>query len=118
MRVITGGEPLIDNDEGVEAPYINISGQRTSYDYAIYVMKWLELIDPKNIKKTKYSWKNWRQDEVDHFRVEYALIILFDEMNQLRDKTIEECEAIRLFKPSAALLRPYCTLKSSDIDSR
>ncbi|RYQ95655.1 hypothetical protein Ahy_B08g090996 [Arachis hypogaea] len=57
-------------------------------------------------------------DEVDQFRVEYASTILFDEMNRLRDKTIEECEAIRLSKLSATLLSPYCTLKSSNIDSR
>ncbi|RYR51632.1 hypothetical protein Ahy_A06g026611 [Arachis hypogaea] len=88
MRVFIGGEPLIDKDEDVEAPYINISGH---YGCAIYVMKWLD--------------------------VEYATILL-DKINQLRDKAIEECEAIRLSKSSAALLSPYCTLKSLDIDSR
>ncbi|RYQ83666.1 hypothetical protein Ahy_B10g102431 [Arachis hypogaea] len=57
-------------------------------------------------------------ETIDHFKVEYAFLILFDEMNQLRDKAIEECEVIWLLKPSAALLSPYCTLESTDIDSR
>ncbi|RYR30038.1 hypothetical protein Ahy_B01g054811 [Arachis hypogaea] len=48
--------------------------------------------------------------EVDHFRVEYASLILFDEMNRLRDRAIQESKAIRLSKPSAALLSPYCQL--------
>nr|XP_025607988.1 G-box-binding factor 3-like [Arachis hypogaea] len=39
MRVFAGGEPLMDKDEGFQAPYVNIVGQRTGYDCAIYVMK-------------------------------------------------------------------------------
>ncbi|RYR46823.1 hypothetical protein Ahy_A07g032663 [Arachis hypogaea] len=55
--------------------------------------------------------------EVDHFRVEYASLILFDEMNQLRDRAIKKSEAIRLSKLSTALLSPYCQLYSKDINS-
>ncbi|RYR62854.1 hypothetical protein Ahy_A04g020606 [Arachis hypogaea] len=55
--------------------------------------------------------------EVDHFKVEYTSLILFDEMNQLRDRAIQESEDIRLSKPSAALLSPYCQLDSEDIDN-
>ncbi|QHO51731.1 uncharacterized protein DS421_2g33440 [Arachis hypogaea] len=51
------------------------------YDRAIYVMKWLEIIQPENVKRGKYEWDNWTQDEVDHYRVEYASPILFHEMN-------------------------------------
>ncbi|QHN89042.1 uncharacterized protein DS421_16g568770 [Arachis hypogaea] len=47
------------------------------YDCAIYVMKWLEIIEPQNVKKEKYEWDNWAQAEVDHFRVEFASRILF-----------------------------------------
>ncbi|RYR31465.1 hypothetical protein Ahy_B01g056256 isoform H [Arachis hypogaea] len=31
------------------------------YDFAIYVMKWLEIIQPENVKKGKYEWDNWTQ---------------------------------------------------------
>ncbi|RYR58307.1 hypothetical protein Ahy_A05g023986 isoform A [Arachis hypogaea] len=63
------GEPLRKKDHEIEPPYINISGQKTSYDCAIYVMKWLEIILPENIKRGKCEWNNWTQEEVDHFRV-------------------------------------------------
>ncbi|RYR37862.1 hypothetical protein Ahy_A09g042774 [Arachis hypogaea] len=58
------------------------------------------------------------EEEVDYFRVEYTLLILFYEINRLRDKAIQECEAIRLSKPSTALFSPYCELHSEDIDSK
>ncbi|XP_052116647.1 uncharacterized protein LOC110280267 [Arachis duranensis] len=63
-----GGKPLEkgEKEKEIKAPYVKISGQKTSYDCAIYVMKWLELIEPKNIKKGKYEWDNWTQEEVDH----------------------------------------------------
>ncbi|RYR04590.1 hypothetical protein Ahy_B06g084364 [Arachis hypogaea] len=58
------------------------------------------------------------ETEVDHFRVEYASLILFGEINQLKNKAIQESEAIRLSKPSIVLLSPYCTLESGDTDSK
>ncbi|RYR75370.1 hypothetical protein Ahy_A02g010025 isoform C [Arachis hypogaea] len=81
MRVYIGGTPLKKDDREICTPYINILGQNTSYDRAIYVMKWLEIIQPENVKRGKYEWDNWTQDEVDHYRVEYASPILFHEMN-------------------------------------
>ncbi|RYQ79346.1 hypothetical protein Ahy_Scaffold6g108080 [Arachis hypogaea] len=60
MRVYAGGAPLKkkEKEKEIRAPYINISGQKTSYDCAIYVMKWLELIELENIKRAKYEWDN------------------------------------------------------------
>ncbi|RYR12407.1 hypothetical protein Ahy_B04g069949 [Arachis hypogaea] len=91
-RLITyaGGEPLQkgENEKKIKSSYVKISGQKISYDCAIYVMKWMELIEPKNIKKGKYEWDNWPQEEVDHYRVEYASRILFSEMNKERDRAI------------------------------
>ncbi|RYR18288.1 hypothetical protein Ahy_B03g062895 [Arachis hypogaea] len=74
MRAYAGGAPLKkkENELEIKPTYVNISGQKSSYDCAIYVMKWLELIEPENIKRAKYEWDNWPQDEVDHYRVEYA----------------------------------------------
>ncbi|KAL4356543.1 hypothetical protein AHAS_Ahas09G0097200 [Arachis hypogaea] len=113
------GEPLKtkDKDTEIEPPYLNISGQKTSYDCAIYVMKWLEIIQPENVKRGKYKWDNWTQDEVDHFRVEYASRILFHEMNQDKDEAIRGSDAIRLSKPSSLLLSPYYQIDSYDIDT-
>ncbi|RYQ96593.1 hypothetical protein Ahy_B08g092409 [Arachis hypogaea] len=47
----------------------------------------------------------------------YASQILFYEMNRDRDTAIRESEAIRLSKPSAVLLSPYCQIELDDIDS-
>ncbi|RYR33489.1 hypothetical protein Ahy_A10g048089 [Arachis hypogaea] len=84
------GAPLKKKNHEIEPPYINISCQKISYDCAIYVMKWLKIIQPENIKRGKYDWDNWTQEEVDHFRVEFASRILFNEMNQDRAETIRK----------------------------
>ncbi|QHN78543.1 uncharacterized protein DS421_19g662200 [Arachis hypogaea] len=120
-RLITyaGGEPLQkgENEKKIKSSYVKISGQKTSYDCAIYVMKWMELIEPENIKKGKYEWDNWPQEEVDHYRVEYASRILFSEMNKERDRAIRESSAIRLSKPSSVLLSPFCQINFADIET-
>ncbi|QHO27974.1 uncharacterized protein DS421_7g212610 [Arachis hypogaea] len=114
-----GGEPLKkgEKEKEIKASYVKISGQKSSYDCAIYVMKWLELIEPENIKKGKYEWDNWPQEEVDHYRVEYASRILLSEMNKERDQAIRESNAIRLSKPSSVLLSPFCQINSADIET-
>ncbi|RYR55633.1 hypothetical protein Ahy_A06g030816 [Arachis hypogaea] len=114
MRVFAGGQPLRKKENQIKPPDVNIVAQQMSYDCAVY----LKIIEPEDIKKGKYGWENWTQAEVDHFRVEYAPLILFDEMNQLRDRAIQKSEAIRLSKPSATLLSPYCQLHLEDIDSQ
>ncbi|KAL4338806.1 hypothetical protein AHAS_Ahas12G0247000 [Arachis hypogaea] len=120
-RLITyaGGEPLQkgENEKKIKSSYVKISDQKISYDCAIYVMKWMELIEPENIKKGKYEWDNWPQEEVDHYRVEYASRILFSEMNKERDRAIRESSAIRLSKPSSVLLSPFCQINSADIET-
>ncbi|RYR22580.1 hypothetical protein Ahy_B03g067880 [Arachis hypogaea] len=119
LRAYAGGEPLQkdEKEKEIKASYVKISGQKISYDCAIYVMKWLELIEPENIKKGKYEWDNWPQEEVDHYRVEYASRILFNEMNKERDQAIRESNAIRLSKPSSVLLSPFCQINSADIET-
>ncbi|RYQ96744.1 hypothetical protein Ahy_B08g092613 [Arachis hypogaea] len=119
IRAYAGWAPLKkkENELEIKATYVNISGQKSSYDCAIYVMKWLELIEPENIKRAKYEWDNWPQDEVDHYRVEYASQILFSEMNKERDQAIRASNAIRLSKPSSVLLSPFCQINSTDIET-
>ncbi|QHO23900.1 uncharacterized protein DS421_12g367560 [Arachis hypogaea] len=113
------GAPLKskDMDREIVAPYLKISGQKTSYDCAIYVLRWLEIFELANIKRQKYEWDNLTQDEVDHFRVEYASRILFHDMNLDKDEAIRGSNAIRLSKPSSLLLSPYCQIDSQDVDT-
>ncbi|RYR03198.1 hypothetical protein Ahy_B06g082044 [Arachis hypogaea] len=116
---ICWGAPLKsrDKDREIVAPYLHISGQKTSYNCAIYVMKWLEIFEPANIKRQKYEWDDWNQDEVDHFRVEYASRILFHDMNLDKAEAIRGSNVIRLSKPSSLLLSPYCHIDSEDVDT-
>ncbi|RYR25686.1 hypothetical protein Ahy_B02g059645 [Arachis hypogaea] len=118
LRAYAGGEPLQkdEKEKEIKASYVKISGQKSSYDCGIYVMKWLELIEPENIKKGKYEWDNWKQEEVDHYRVEYASRILFSEMNKERDQEIKESNTIRLSKPSS-VLSPFFQINSADIET-
>ncbi|QHO40750.1 uncharacterized protein DS421_5g139830 [Arachis hypogaea] len=58
-----------------------------------------------------------RNDEMDHFRVEYASRILFHDMNLDKAEAIRKSNAIRLSKPSSFLLSPYCQIDSEDIDT-
>ncbi|RYR28283.1 hypothetical protein Ahy_B01g052401 [Arachis hypogaea] len=109
------GAPLKskDKDREIVAPYFRISGQKTSYDCAIYVMKWLEIFEPANIKRRKYEWDNWIQINI----VEYASRILFHDMNLDKDEAIRGSNAIRLSKPSLLLLSSYCQIDSQDVDT-
>ncbi|QHO50436.1 polyprotein [Arachis hypogaea] len=95
-----------DKDKEIEPPYLNILGQKTSYDCAIYVMKWLEILNPANINRRKYEWENWSQDEVDHFRVEYASRILFHDMNLDKAEAIRGSRLTLLLKGTVAV-RPW-----------
>ncbi|KAL4288025.1 hypothetical protein AHAS_Ahas19G0244900 [Arachis hypogaea] len=53
-EVYAGGTSQ-EKDREIEPPYIDISGQKTSYDCAVYVMKWLEIIQLQNIKRGSMS---------------------------------------------------------------
>ncbi|RYR08373.1 hypothetical protein Ahy_B05g076031 [Arachis hypogaea] len=119
---------LIIPDEGLRWGG-TLNGGRTSrrsrvyptecYDCGIYVMKWLETIDPQKIKSGKrYKYKAWTQEEIDGFRYDYGPHILLHEMNKIRDQVIRASEAIRLPKSSAALSSPYCKFSSGDLDSK
>ncbi|QHO41813.1 uncharacterized protein DS421_5g149020 [Arachis hypogaea] len=94
MRAYVGGEPLKkgEKEKEIKASYVKISGQKSTYDCAIY-------------------------DEVDHYRVEYVSRILFNEMSKERDEAIRASNAIRLSKPSSVLLSPFCQINSTDIEN-
>ncbi|RYR67687.1 hypothetical protein Ahy_A03g014075 [Arachis hypogaea] len=94
MRAYVGGEPLKkgEKEKEIKASYVKISGQKSTYDCAIY-------------------------DEVDHYKVEYASRILFNEMSKERDEAIRASNAIRLSKPSSVLLSPFCQINSTDIEN-
>ncbi|RYQ94460.1 hypothetical protein Ahy_B08g089370 [Arachis hypogaea] len=99
IRAYAGRAPLKkkENELEIKATYVKISGQKS---------------------RAKYEWDNWPQEEVDHYRVEYASRILFSEMNKERDQAIRASNAIRLSKPSSVLLSPFCQINSTDIETK
>ncbi|QHO24002.1 uncharacterized protein DS421_12g368510 [Arachis hypogaea] len=119
MRVYAGAKLLMEDGLGKEAEYIQLNGERTDYDCGIYVMKWLETIDPRKIKSGKrYKYRVWTQEEIDDFRYQYGPNLLLHEMNKIRKQVIRKSKAIRLSKPSAALSSPYCKFTYGDLDSK
>ncbi|QHO56879.1 uncharacterized protein DS421_3g77500 [Arachis hypogaea] len=71
---------FVDKDREIVAPYLHISGQKTSYDCAIYVMKWLEIFEHANIKRRKYEWDNWTQgfEQNSEKRLTKGLLMLLE----------------------------------------
>ncbi|RYR29007.1 hypothetical protein Ahy_B01g053267 [Arachis hypogaea] len=111
-------KPLMEDGVRKEAEYIRLNGQCTSYDCGIYVMKWLETIDPRKIKSGKrYQYKIRTQKEIDAFRLEYGPNIIFHKLNKMKVQIIRACKAIRLPKLSAALSSHFCKFTSGDIYS-
>ncbi|KAL4294527.1 hypothetical protein AHAS_Ahas18G0237000 [Arachis hypogaea] len=90
LRIHLGGftlgqNPLMEDGLGKEVEYIQLNGQRTE----IYVMKWLETIDPQKIKSGKrYKYRVWTQEEIDDFRYQYGPNLLLHEMNKIREQVI------------------------------
>ncbi|MED6159095.1 hypothetical protein PIB30_039241 [Stylosanthes scabra] len=78
--------------------YINIPQQPNDFDCAVFVMKWMEMIDPTILAGCcTYNIEQWT--EVNR---RFAKIILSKE-NSLRAEAIKEAHNMRLTRPAAAL---------------
>ncbi|QHO22792.1 uncharacterized protein DS421_12g358220 [Arachis hypogaea] len=120
--------PFLDLKKLASHPYGYVISRMRVYAGEYLSEKWIRKLNRhtltsqakkklENIKRGKYEWDNWTQEEVDHFKVEFASRILFHEMNQDRAEAIRRSDAIRLSKPSSLLLSPYCQIDSYDIDT-
>ncbi|RYR68533.1 hypothetical protein Ahy_A03g015030 [Arachis hypogaea] len=104
----------IGNHEGGEILQPKTKKPFKIEDYKIFIL----FLDQKKLASHPYGYViSKMRAEVDHFRAEYVSRILFHEMNRDKDTATRESEAIRLSKPSAVLLSPYCQIDSDDIDS-
>ncbi|RYQ94964.1 hypothetical protein Ahy_B08g089945 [Arachis hypogaea] len=80
-RVYAGAEPLNGRWAGKRSRVYPIKWS------TIYVMKWLETIDPQKIKSGKrYKYRVWTQEEIDDFRYQYGPNLLLHEMNKIREQ--------------------------------
>ncbi|MED6195090.1 hypothetical protein PIB30_034741 [Stylosanthes scabra] len=86
------------------AKYINVPGQPNEHDCGVYIMKWMELIDP--IPK------------LDEFRKDIVEKIMLSESNAWRMETMRKANGIRDTRPAAVLRSPYLQVSSVDLLSK
>ncbi|MED6177840.1 hypothetical protein PIB30_101797 [Stylosanthes scabra] len=91
--------------------YINIPQQPNDFDCAVFVMKWMEMIDPTILAGCcTYNIEQWTEKIV-------AKIILSKE-NSLRAEAIKEAHNMRLTRPAAALQSPYVQVETPDLPTK
>ncbi|MED6146619.1 hypothetical protein PIB30_036207 [Stylosanthes scabra] len=102
-------------------------------DCGVYVMKWMELLDPAALSaafifKLQYSIEEWSQARLDEFKKEIVSKLIMSEENTLSVEAINQAsnmtlEAIteakkkmgRQTKPSATLKSPYVQVSTSEL---
>ncbi|MED6125682.1 hypothetical protein PIB30_070931 [Stylosanthes scabra] len=90
---------------------INIPQQLNDFDCAVFVMKWMEMIDPTILAGCcTYNIEQWTEKIV-------AKIILSKE-NSLRAEAIKEAHNMRLTRPAAALRSPYVQVETPDLPTK
>ncbi|MED6163465.1 hypothetical protein PIB30_080191 [Stylosanthes scabra] len=91
--------------------YINVPQQPNTYDCAIFVMKWMEELDPTTLRESHAGTKA----DLDKFREKIVANILLSPENLMRMDVVTEVNEIRLIKPGAALRSPFTQIDSADL---
>ncbi|MED6171516.1 hypothetical protein PIB30_041326 [Stylosanthes scabra] len=100
--------------------YINIPQQPNEYDCAIFVMKWMEELDPTILKDChagtrEHNIPPWNSAQLEKFKEKIVSNILLSPKNLMRMDVVTEVNEIRLIKPGAALRSPFTQLYSADL---
>ncbi|MED6185263.1 hypothetical protein PIB30_055402 [Stylosanthes scabra] len=80
--------------------YINIPGQPNEYDRGVYVMKWMELIDPTILiycskGNKEYNIETWTEPKLEEFRKSIVAKIMLSEANAWKMETIRKANGMR-----------------------
>ncbi|MED6145836.1 hypothetical protein PIB30_028822 [Stylosanthes scabra] len=83
--------------------YINIPQQPNDYDCAIFVMKWMEELDPTILRDChagtrEHNIPPWNSAELEKFRKKIVSNILLSPENTMRMDVVTEVNEIRLIK--------------------
>ncbi|MED6143825.1 hypothetical protein PIB30_009636 [Stylosanthes scabra] len=98
--------------------YIHVPKQTNQFDCGVYVLKYLEMVNPTELGKKTYKIPPWSEDERAEFREQIVEYILLHHDNFYRTKAVEASEPRqRTSRPSRALQSPYMQLNSSDLES-
>ncbi|MED6150681.1 hypothetical protein PIB30_074721 [Stylosanthes scabra] len=90
MLIWTGAPSMFKKGSHSLLPkYIDIPGQPNEFDCAVFVMKWMELIDPTILAgcckdNTTYEIEQWTDPMLEEFRKKIVIKIIMSKENSLR----------------------------------
>ncbi|MED6222516.1 hypothetical protein PIB30_065156 [Stylosanthes scabra] len=119
------GAPSIFNEGSCSLlpRYVNIPGQPNETYCGVFVMKWMELINPMGLAASceankGYNIDKWREPKLDEFRKQIVAKILLSKDNEKRIETIRLLNEMRNIRPIAVLRSPYVQVSSADLYSK
>ncbi|MED6213838.1 hypothetical protein PIB30_097295 [Stylosanthes scabra] len=99
--------------------YINIPQQPNDFDCAVFVIKWMEMIDPTILAGCcTYNIEQWTEPMLEEFRQKIVAKIILSKENSLRAEAIKEAHNMRLTRPAAALRSPYVQVETPDLPTK
>ncbi|MED6175276.1 hypothetical protein PIB30_076919 [Stylosanthes scabra] len=113
MRVHAGAETMFPRmTRNVVTHKLVSQKQPNAFDCGVYVMKYLDIVNPSLLGKKNFTVPVWTEDELQRFREEFVERILYDGDNYYRHQAIKASNPIvRQPRPSTALQSPYTQLK-------
>ncbi|MED6187485.1 hypothetical protein PIB30_076901 [Stylosanthes scabra] len=122
---IMAGAPSIFNEGSCSLlqRYVNIPGQPNETNCGVFVMKWIELIDPTGLAASceankGYNIEKWGESKLDEFRKQIMAKILLNKDNEKTMETIRILNEMRNIRPAAVLRSPYVQVSSADLYSK
>ncbi|MED6219414.1 hypothetical protein PIB30_035630 [Stylosanthes scabra] len=98
--------------------YINVSQQPNEYDCAVFVMKWMKLIDPTKLHDCcTYNIEQWTDPMLIEFRKKIVTKIILSKENTMRADAIRAAHEMRRTRSSAALRSPFLPFSTPDLPS-
>ncbi|MED6203672.1 hypothetical protein PIB30_001367 [Stylosanthes scabra] len=98
--------------------YINVPQQPNEYDCAVFVMKWMELIDPTKLHGCcTYDIEQWTDPMLMEFKKKLVAKIILSKDNTKRSDAIRAAHEMRRTKPSATLRSPFLPFSTPDLPS-
>ncbi|MED6135398.1 hypothetical protein PIB30_046060 [Stylosanthes scabra] len=112
LRWAGGSSMFKKGTHSLLAKYINVPGQPNEHDYGVYIMKWMEFIDPTVLKECsssnkEYNIETWTEPKLDEFRKDIVAKIMLSESNAWRMETMRKANGMRNTRPAVVLRNPY-----------
>ncbi|MED6158182.1 hypothetical protein PIB30_030464 [Stylosanthes scabra] len=96
--------------------YVNIPQQPNNHDCAVFVMKWMELIDPTKLAGCcTYDIEQWTEPMLNEFRKKIVTKIIMSKENSMRADAITAVQNMRVARPGASLRSPFMSFSTPDL---